>query len=529
MALVFNSLLLDACFAALSLLAALYVYLSRNSGYWERRGVCCARPTPFLGSIPGVLLLRESVGCWLARRHRETAGESFFGAYFVDRPVLVVRDLELVKSVLVRDAHAFLDRTFAASEDLDPLMAKNLFGLKGNKWRHLRAKLSPTFTSGRMKKMFYLVDECGKQLASCLQQSASSGAPVDVRETMARYNTDVIASCAFGVKTEAQVDSKCEFRAVLKKTFDRNTFSLIFVVPVLVRIFRLKAVATDIENFVRRMFWDVVDQRRNNKELVRNDFMDLMIKIMDEGEVQSEDANDQEEINLDESYRSIESYKNDNTSFELKDDDFVAQAFVFLVAGFEGSSLTLTYALYELALNPGIQEKLRNEITTKLSTHGGKLSYHAMTGLPYLEMVVSETLRKYPPATFLDRECLSDFIIPGTQLTIETGTQIMIPVLGIHFDPEIYSEPQKFDPERFSDENKNKIPQYAYLPFGEGPRFCIGKRFALMQVKTALAYVVSSFQVCACAETPSPPLQYKPDAPTHSPTEDIVLVFRKLE
>ncbi|XP_063243201.1 cytochrome P450 6j1-like isoform X2 [Bacillus rossius redtenbacheri] len=388
MALVFNSLLLDACFAALSLLAALYVYLSRNSGYWERRGVCCARPTPFLGSIPGVLLLRESVGCWLARRHRETAGESFFGAYFVDRPVLVVRDLELVKSVLVRDAHAFLDRTFAASEDLDPLMAKNLFGLKGNKWRHLRAKLSPTFTSGRMKKMFYLVDECGKQLASCLQQSASS---------------------------------------------------------------------------------------------------------------------------------------------ELKDDDFVAQAFVFLVAGFEGSSLTLTYALYELALNPGIQEKLRNEITTKLSTHGGKLSYHAMTGLPYLEMVVSETLRKYPPATFLDRECLSDFIIPGTQLTIETGTQIMIPVLGIHFDPEIYSEPQKFDPERFSDENKNKIPQYAYLPFGEGPRFCIGKRFALMQVKTALAYVVSSFQVCACAETPSPPLQYKPDAPTHSPTEDIVLVFRKLE
>ncbi|XP_063243313.1 cytochrome P450 6j1-like [Bacillus rossius redtenbacheri] len=534
MAILFNSWLLDATSILVTGFVILYFYITRNFNYWEKRGVRSVRPKPFLGSISSILLLRESIGCWLARNYRETVGEKFFGAYFVDKPALVVRDLELVKNIFVKDAHAFLDRNFSAREDVDPLFTKNLFGLKGKKWRHLRVKLSPTFTSGRMKKMFYLVDECGKQLASCLQQSASSGKPVNVKETMARYSTDVISSCAFGVNTNAQVDPQCEFRAVLKRVFERESLFdkiasiMVFILPFFLRLFRLKVIAYDIEDLVRKMFWDVVEQRRKTGES-RNDFMDLMLKIIDEGEVRSEDANDQEEINKDNSYSLTGFSKAESTDFEMKNDDFVAQAFVFLLAGFETSSSVLNYALYELALNPDVQEKLRTEVTSTLAASGGKMTYETVVGMTYLEMVVSETLRKYPTLSFLERMCLSDYKIPGTKLTIEKGIQVMIPVLGIHSDPEYYPDPTKFDPERFSAENKSKIPPYAFLPFGEGPRICIGMRFGQMQVKTALIHVLRSFRVRACAVTPEPPLTYQPHALTHTPRENIVLTFTKVD
>jgi len=92
--------------------------------------------------------------------------------------------------------------------------------------------------------------------------------------------------------------------------------------------------------------------------------------------------------------------------------------------------------------------------------------------------VFTETLRKYPTLPFLDRMCISDYELPsfsgnGT-ITLPAGTGIYIPVLALHFDPMYFPEPEKFDPERFTEENKQSYPKYSYIPFGEGPRMCIG-------------------------------------------------------
>lgn len=87
----------------------------------------------------------------------------------------------------------------------------------------------------------------------------------------------------------------------------------------------------------------------------------------------------------------------------------------------------------------------------------------------------SETLRKYPPVPTLNRECSIDYTIPDTDIVIEKGTRVLIPAYGLHHDPDYFPDPDKFDPDRFSEENKGKIPSYAYLPFGDGPRNCIGK------------------------------------------------------
>jgi cytochrome P450 family 6 len=87
----------------------------------------------------------------------------------------------------------------------------------------------------------------------------------------------------------------------------------------------------------------------------------------------------------------------------------------------------------------------------------------------------SETLRKYPPATNLIRECTKDYRIPGTDVVLEKDMKTIVPVLALHHDPKYYPEPERFDPERFNEDEKAKRHRYVYLPFGEGPRICIGK------------------------------------------------------
>lgn len=100
-----------------------------------------------------------------------------------------------------------------------------------------------------------------------------------------------------------------------------------------------------------------------------------------------------------------------------------------------------------------------------------------LQGFPFLKKIVLETLRKHPPIPALHRKCTKDYPIPGSDFVLEEGTNTFIPVLGLHHDPDYYPDPLKFDPERFSEEAKLKPPQFAYIPFGDGPRNCIGKFF----------------------------------------------------
>jgi cytochrome P450 family 6 len=93
--------------------------------------------------------------------------------------------------------------------------------------------------------------------------------------------------------------------------------------------------------------------------------------------------------------------------------------------------------------------------------------------------ILSETLRKYPPGTTLNRECTEDYKIPGTDVVLEKGMATVIPVLALRHDTKYYPEPERFDPERFNEDEKGKRHHYVYLPFGDGPRICIGKFAAL--------------------------------------------------
>ena len=164
-------------------------------------------------------------------------------------------------------------------------------------------------------------------------------------------------------------------------------------------------------------------------------------------------------------------------------------------------------ASYELAVNDDVQRKLREEILEVENTKTGEtVTYDDLQKMKYLDKVVSEVLRKWPPAIAVDRIAVKDYNmnVDDFTLIIEKGRNLLIPIHAIHHDDKHFPNSQRFDPERFSEENKGINNMDAYMPFGMGPRNCIASRFALMELKSVLYCMILNFQFKVCEKTQIP-------------------------
>lgn len=180
----------------------------------------------------------------------------------------------------------------------------------------------------------------------------------------------------------------------------------------------------------------------------------------------------------------------------------------FFFAGFFGMVTQLCFTFHELAVNTDIQDKLYREckdVEEKLQ--GKPVTYEAIQKMKYLDMVVSEILRRWSFAPAMDRAVTKPYVLEnsdGSQVKLNVGDTVWIPNVGLHMNAEYFPNPKKFDPERFSDENRTKEMIAAYMPFGIGPRNCIGSRFALMEAKTVLYLMVLNLKVSKCDQTQDP-------------------------
>lgn len=187
-------------------------------------------------------------------------------------------------------------------------------------------------------------------------------------------------------------------------------------------------------------------------------------------------------------------------------EEIAAQVFIFYIAGSETSSATAYYTLYELAQNIELMEKAQEDIKSTMEKHNGELSYEAIMEMKFIDLCVKETLRKYP-FPILTRECTKDYLVPGSKFTIQKGTSIVISLLGIHRDESFFPHPEQYDPERFSEERKD-YNEDMYMPFGVGPRNCIGE-FLLKRISNqqshnfiftfnSFSYGFASVKGCDC-------------------------------
>lgn len=287
---------------------------------------------------------------------------TFGGFYLMSKPLLLIVEPELIKKVLSKDFPYCTSHGMHVDEEKDPVSG-NLFSLDGEKWKNMRSKLTPTFTSGKMKMMYNGILACGEPMVDHIKILANQSQPMNAKEVLACFTTDVIGSCAFGIDCNSFKDPDADFRKYGRKLF-QLTWKAAFVrflgkiIPRLRRI----GMEQDVRKFFVESFSKIVELRENSG-LKRNDFVQLMLDI---------------------NKKAVATGNNDG----LKLGQMLAQSIMFFAAGFETSSTTMTFCLHELAHNMEIQRRLREEINATKQKYDGKLTYDCIIEMKYLNMVI---------------------------------------------------------------------------------------------------------------------------------------------
>lgn len=379
-----NSIFKMSIITLLVLIASLiffaWLYVQYAYSYWKRRGVPYLKPKFPFGAFAKGFLQKISIDDQIKEIY-DLSTEPFVGVYSLITPVLLIRDPELIRTILIKDFASFPHRGWYVNEDVDP-MAHNMLVQNGEAWRNSRQQLSPTFTTGRLKAMFETITKCGDSLGGFIGEYAKSGEVVEIREVFARFATNVIASLSFGIEIDCIKYPDSEFRQYGKQFFEptirnalRNTGS--FFAPSLARLLRSRFVDKDVGDFMI----DTVKQNleyREKHNITQKDFFQMLMQLRNTGKVQ-EDNDDW-------------STKTTSGEKQMSINEMAAQAHVFFVAGYESNSTTMSFCMYELAKAPAIQQKAYEEIVAVLERHNGQLTYDALAEMKFMENCIEGTI-----------------------------------------------------------------------------------------------------------------------------------------
>lgn len=457
-------------------LVLLYLYGTYSHGYFKKLGIPGPRPLPFWGTL---LNYRRGFFNFDAECYKKYG--KMWGIYDGLRPVLVITEPSMIKTVFVKECYS----AFTNRRDFGPVgfMKKAISLSEDEEWKRIRTLLSPTFTSGKLKEMFPIINQYGDVLVKNMRRESEKGKFINLKDIFGAYSMDVITATSFGVNIDSLNNPQDPFVEKTKKLLKFNFFDplllSITIFPFLTPIFEainISMFPKDVTEFLKKAINKMKGSRLQEKQQRRVDLLQLMINSQNS--------------------KNVESHK------ALSDLELVAQSIIFIFAGYETTSSALSFILYELATNPDVQTKLQQEIDAALPNKA-PATYDTLVQMEYLDMVVNESLRLYPIAGRLERVCKKDVEING--IFIKKGTVVMVPSYAVHRDPHYWPEPEEFHPERFSKENKDNINPYIYMPFGNGPRNCIGMRFALINMKLALVKVLQNFSFQTCKETQIPP------------------------
>nr|AZR39447.1 cytochrome P450 [Agasicles hygrophila] len=497
----------------LTAIAAVIYYFYDKVIYWKKKNVPQEDIINAVKTIVTFIMGKSVFADFVVDGYKLFPNARYTGIYQSTRPLLMIKDLDLIKDIAVKNFDHFTDHSNFLSDVSEPLWARNLFALKGQKWRDMRPILSPSFTSSKMKMIFHLISECAENFSNFFSNKEEEVIEVEFKDVFTRFTNDVIATTAFGVKTDSLKDRENDFYVMGNKLTKFTSVWLgiklfiIVLAPKIADLFKLSFFDKEVTAFFTKTINSTIETRKE-KGIVRPDMIHLLMQAQKEQEEHS--INDKSFAAQEES----ELGKGGGQHVQLSNLDIAAQAFIFFFGGFDSVSTAMSFMAYELAINPAEQSRLREEILETLQNCNGHLTYEALLKMEYMDMVVSESLRKWPAQMATDRQCTKPYVIQPESpdekpLQIEENSIVWIPIYAIHNDPKYYENPEKFDPERFSEENKGNIAPYTYLPFGLGPRNCIGSRFALLELKTVFFYLLLKFEIVPTKKSQIP-IKYAP-------------------
>lgn len=339
---------------------------------------------------------------------------------------------------------------------LRPAIGDSLFIAEGAHWRWQRRTAAPAFSHRNVQNLAPIMAAAAER--SCDRIAAAGNRAIDMADDMVRTTFDVIADVTFS--GDGTFDAEAVHKSIDAYIAEAGKLSLFDVlgfpdwVPRPGRMLNGRAV-----NAMKRVADDAVDARRARGPQGVPDLLDLLLT--------GEDPETKRKMN----------------TAELRDN-----LLTFIVAGHETTALTLAWSLYLCAFDQDVQDRARAEAQSVLK--GRSASGDDVANLPFIRMIADEALRLYPPAAIVSRTAQTADTLCGRE--VRAGDTVMIPIYALHRNELLWEDANAFRPERFAD--RKAIERYAYLPFGDGPRICIGASFALQEAVIILATLLSRFR-----------------------------------
>lgn len=488
---VFGLITLPAWLAVILLVTAasftlFTIYTIYCQTFFWRKGIPGPTPTPYLGSFS--LFIKKGVigtDIEITRTYGKVAG-----LYVGNLPSVLVSDVDLIKQLCIKDFSKCPNRTLPLGED--KYLKGGMSLTRDENWKFIRSSLSPAFSSGKIRQMVPIMQHCADSLVKKLKEDTSNGETIDICPYCGAYSMDVIASTAFGMDIDVQNNKDSDFVKNSKIVFSRGLANPLVLLMIFMPFLRFVLPKLNMSFFpkkVAKFFISVVDtvvaDKKSDKE-ARKDLMWLMMNAhKDIGKSEDEYASESR----------FNFQKRPLTSQEI-----LANSLIFFLAGYETTANVLSFVMYNLAIYPEYADEVTREVDENIGKE--KPTYDNVSKLAFLDQFTSEVLRLYGSASRFNRILEEDIVLNGYKIPKDTDVQF--PVTAIHRDPELWPDPEVFDPSRFLPENKDKRHPYAWIPFGVGPRNCVGMRFALTELKMATVALVQNFKLLKCDETEVP-------------------------
>lgn len=369
----------------------------------------------------------------------------------------MVMDPAAIRRVML-DAVDTYPKSEATKNILRPAIGESLFIAEGEDWRWQRRAVAPAFSARSVDALSPVMTRAAEAAATRIAAQMRPGVAIDCLDEMVAATFDVISDVTFSDR--GAVDRQGVHTAL--ETYI-DTAARISVLDVLgfpdwiPRPGRAQAARTlgDMHAAADA----AIERRKATGPGAQRDLLDRLLAATDP-----------------ETGRSM-------TTAELREN-----LLTFIVAGHETTALTLAWALYLCAFDQDVQDRARTEAQAALGARAATAD--DLASLPFIRQIVEETLRLYPAGGFLSRTARGNDTLGSTQ--IRAGDTVMIPVYGLHRHRRLWSDPDHFIPDRWQD--RNAVDRYQYLPFGDGPRICIGARFAMQEAVIILATLLARFR-----------------------------------
>lgn len=346
---------------------------------------------------------------------------------------------------------------------LRSLFGKGLLTSEGETWLRRRSTAQPFFSPARIEAYTHIMMACAERKLSRWR----NGDVRDVEEEMMGLTLAIVAKALFDVDPDremTEISSAVKWISALPLGRVILTGQVPECLPTPDKL-RLRRFVSRLDESI----YGFIRHRRETRE-DKDDFLGALL-------------------------RSSHVEQSGLTDRHIRD-----ELLTFILAGHGTTAAALAWTFYLLAANPRIESRLSTELETVLA--GRAPTFQDLPGLPYTEQVVSESLRLYPPAWILTRDASRECELGGYRIT--TSMTVLICPWVTHRDPRFFDRPEEFDPDRWIDGGPKGLPRYAYIPFGRGPRFCIGSSFATTEVMLLLAVVEQKFRLRIPPETRPP-------------------------